>query len=287
MVITLVANVPQVVVVTPAPAEVTLTLTSTATTTATTADAVGLRIDGSLRLAGGLPTALGSVVLAHTACTAGTADPPVGSVTSITPNTGPVTGGTATTITGVGFTGCTGATFGGTAGTSFVVVNDTTITVTTPAHAAGAVDVVVLCPSGNLTLVTGFTFTGVGIPPTVTSITPTFGPTTGGTLTTITGTNFTGCTGVTFDGAAGIGFVVVSSTTITVITPAGAFGPANIVISCPTGVASLLNGFTYVAPTPLPATGSQTTLLLTISGLLVLAGLASRRIARRAPIQIG
>ena len=37
----------------------------------------------------------------------------------------------------------TGVTFGGTAGTAFTKVDDETVQVTTPAHAAGAVDVVV------------------------------------------------------------------------------------------------------------------------------------------------
>lgn len=78
--------------------------------------------------------------------------------TSITPSTGVLTGGTATTITGTGFTGATAVTFGGTAGTSRTVVNDTTITVTSPAHTAGAVNVVVTGPSGSGTLTSGFTY---------------------------------------------------------------------------------------------------------------------------------
>lgn len=78
--------------------------------------------------------------------------------TSIAPTTGVLAGGTATTITGTGFTGTTGVTFGGSAGTSLTVVNDTTITVTSPAHAAGAVNVVVTAPSGSGTLTSGFTY---------------------------------------------------------------------------------------------------------------------------------
>lgn len=77
---------------------------------------------------------------------------------SITPTSGVLAGGTATTITGTGFTGTTGVTFGGSAGTSLTVVSDTSITVTTPSHAAGAVNVVVTAPSGSGTLTSGFTY---------------------------------------------------------------------------------------------------------------------------------
>lgn len=79
-------------------------------------------------------------------------------ITSVAPNTGAIGGGEAVVITGTGFVGSTGVTFGGTAGTAFSVVNATTIHVTTPAHAAGAVAVVVQNPSGNGTLPTGFTY---------------------------------------------------------------------------------------------------------------------------------
>lgn len=80
-------------------------------------------------------------------------------VAGVSAPTGPVSGGTAVTITGAGFQSGATVTFGGVAATNVVVVNDTTITATTPAHAAGAVDIVVTDP-GNLagTLVGGFTY---------------------------------------------------------------------------------------------------------------------------------
>lgn len=79
-------------------------------------------------------------------------------ITSVSPSSGPVAGGTVTTITGYGFTGATGVTFGGTAGTVFSVNSNTMITVTTPAKTAGAVAVQVLHPSGNATLAAGYTY---------------------------------------------------------------------------------------------------------------------------------
>lgn len=84
---------------------------------------------------------------------------PAASVTSIAPASGAAAGGTAVTIKGVNFAGASGATVGGNALTSFVVVNNTTITGTTAAHTAGATDVVVQDDSGNTPALTGaFTF---------------------------------------------------------------------------------------------------------------------------------
>jgi hypothetical protein len=79
-------------------------------------------------------------------------------VDSVTPPTGPVAGGTGVTLSGSGLIGSTGVTFGGTAATGFLVTGDSTITCITPAHAAGAVAVVVANPRGNVTLPAAFTY---------------------------------------------------------------------------------------------------------------------------------
>lgn len=77
---------------------------------------------------------------------------------TLSANSGPQAGGTALTITGAGFTGATGVTFGGSAGTAFSVDNDTQISVTTPAHAAGVVDVVIQGITPACTLTGVFTY---------------------------------------------------------------------------------------------------------------------------------
>jgi hypothetical protein len=79
-------------------------------------------------------------------------------VDSINPNTGLAAGGTVVNIVGEGLTGSTGVTFGGTAGTAFSVVSDSQLRVTTPAKSAGAVNVVVANPRGNVTVVSGYTY---------------------------------------------------------------------------------------------------------------------------------
>jgi len=83
-------------------------------------------------------------------------------VSSVLPNNGPTTGGTAVTITGTNFAAGATVTFGGTAATNVVEVNSTTITATTPAHAAGAVTVTVTVNGQSGSLVNGFTYTAAG-----------------------------------------------------------------------------------------------------------------------------
>ncbi|MBH0024910.1 IPT/TIG domain-containing protein [Salinibacterium sp. SWN248] len=163
-------------------------------------------------------------------------------ISSLSPNIGPVAGGTVVTIAGTGFTGATGVTFDGDAGTSFTVVSDTEITVSTPAHVIGVVDVIVQNTPSDSSPGT-FSYQAA---PTVSSIAPDEGPLAGGTEVTITGTGFTGATGVTFDGDDGTSFTVVSDTEITVTTPAGTVGAAAVVVEHPAGDANA-GDFTYVA----------------------------------------
>jgi hypothetical protein len=81
-------------------------------------------------------------------------------ITSITPATGAAAGGTnITNLAGAGFTGATAVNFAASAAANFVVVSDTKITCTTPAHAPGAVDVTVVKAGGNAVLPGGFTYT--------------------------------------------------------------------------------------------------------------------------------
>jgi large repetitive protein len=66
----------------------------------------------------------------------------------VSPNAGPVAGGTSVTITGAGFSGATEVDFGGVAA-GFVVNSDSSITAVSPAGSAGTVDVTVLTIGGT------------------------------------------------------------------------------------------------------------------------------------------
>ncbi len=76
----------------------------------------------------------------------------------VRPDSAEVEGGTPVIIHGSNFTGATGVVIGGNAATSFIVRNDGEIHCTAPAHAAGAVDVVVDSPLGNVTLPASLTY---------------------------------------------------------------------------------------------------------------------------------
>lgn len=84
-------------------------------------------------------------------------------LTSISPSSGTASGGTGFTLTGTNLTGATAVTFGGLAATSVNVVNSTTVTGVTPAHAAGAVDVVITAPQGTATLTGGYTYLATAV----------------------------------------------------------------------------------------------------------------------------
>ncbi|WP_259637656.1 DUF1566 domain-containing protein [Legionella jordanis] len=84
-------------------------------------------------------------------------------LTAINPNSGTASGGTGFTLTGTGLTGATSVTFDGVAATSVNVVDSTTVTGVTPAHVAGAVDVVINTPAGGATLANGYTYMATAV----------------------------------------------------------------------------------------------------------------------------
>jgi hypothetical protein len=220
------------------------TVASASAITATTAAHVAGTVDVVVTTPTGTGTGTGLY-------TYGTPPP---TVTAVSPTSGLTTGATSVTITGASFTGATAVTFGGTAAASFVVNSNTSITATTPAHAAGPVDVAVTTPIGTGTGFGLYTYTPP--PPVVTSVAPPSGLTTGGTAITITGQRFTGVVQVKVGGFAATGMTVVNDTTITATTPAGTAGAADVVVISPLGTGTGTGLFTYVAPpggvTPAP-----------------------------------
>jgi len=172
---------------------------------------------------------------------------PAPTVTSISPTSGTTAGGTAVSISGTGFLVGATVSLGGTAATGVTVVNSTTITATTAAHAAGAVNVVVTnTDSQSGTLTNGYTYTSSNPATTVTSISPTSGTTAGGTPVSISGTDFLAGATVKLGGTAATGVTVVNSTTITATTAAHTAGAVNVVVTNTDAQSgTLANGFTY------------------------------------------
>ena len=166
-------------------------------------------------------------------------------ITSISPNQGPVAGGTSVTITGTNLTGTTGVTFGGSSATNVTVNSSTSVTVTTPAKTAGAVDVTLSTSVGSVTSSGAYTYLSS---PTISSISPNTGALAGGTTVTISGTGFASGATVKFGSSNAASVTVNSSTQITAVTPSGSAGTVNIVITnTDTGTVTATSAFTYAA----------------------------------------
>ena len=165
--------------------------------------------------------------------------PPKLLVTSINPTSGTALGGTPVTIRGNDFQSEATVTFRDSAATDIVVISSDTITAVTPAHPAGTVDVIVTNPNGlSDTLSSGFTFLSH---PDVTSIDPVSGTELGGTSVTISGSDFQSGSTVTFGDSAAIDIVVISSGTITAVTPAHPAGTVDVVVTNPNGLSDTLS----------------------------------------------
>ena len=186
-------------------------------------------------------------------------------VTAVSPTVLPLAGGSVT-LTGTGFADRATATVGGASCSSLSVESATSITCTAPAHAAGAVPVVVTnTDSQTGTLASAVTYRAA---PTVTSVGPVYLPLAGGVLT-ITGTGFlTGAT-ATAGGAGCTSLTVVSATRINCTAPSHGAGAVSVAVTntdSQTGTRSTAVTYrtaaptvTAVSPTGLPLAGGSVT----------------------------
>jgi hypothetical protein len=201
-------------------------------------------------------------------------------ISTISPTSGPQTGGVDILINGTGF--MPGAIVN-ICGQQVVVLNltATQIHTLTPACAPGPVTITVTNPDGGTaTLTDGFNSIATSTP-TVTSVSPASGSPSGGTAVTINGTDFRAGATVTIGCAAATNVSVVNATTITAVTPACAEGTGNVTVTnTDTGTGTLAGGFRFGAPSPTvggvspnsgPSTGGT---LVTITGTNFGAGAA-------------
>jgi alpha-tubulin suppressor-like RCC1 family protein/Tol biopolymer transport system component len=188
-------------------------------------------------------------------------------VTGASPAQGSVEGGNEVTMTGSFFLQGASVSLGGTLAPVVRVLNTETLVATTPAHAAGAVDVVVTNPDGlSARLAGGFTY--APLLPTITAVMPPRGPTTGGTRVYITGTNLVGAA-VTVGGVAATSVTVLDASNLTAVTPPGAAGARDVAVTTSAGAAALTAGFTYDASSKvgdLGAAPSEATLEPSLNG---------------------
>ncbi len=172
--------------------------------------------------------------------------PPVPSVDFLTPDKGPVSGGTTVEIIGSGLYGATSVNFGSTEITTIVKESDTKISIVAPAGTAGVVNVTVTTPAGTSTAVP---YTYVDYAPVISTLSPNQGSKAGGTTVIVTGMNLTGATAVSFGGMPATSFTVDSPIQITAVSPAGSLGPVDVRVTTPHGTSGTLV-FTYHVEAP-------------------------------------
>jgi IPT/TIG domain len=221
-------------------------------------------------------------------------------ITKIAPGSGPEAGGTSVHVKGSALTqagATTAVKFGATAASSVSDATSTALTAVSPAGTGTQnVTVTVTLPGGESATSNGLPFLYIPAP-TVTSVSPTTGPVTGGTDVTVTGTHFQsgahvlfgpsdGTTSLTGD-STGTPVSVLSSTSILVTAPPGIVGATNVVVLNPDGQSGALKSgspghYTYSGTAPSitsvsPATGSSlggTTVTVTGAGFLAGAKVA-------------
>lgn len=185
-------------------------------------------------------------------------------VSSISPSVGPIEGGQLVTITGTNFLSGATVRLGGATCTPVTVISDSQLTCTTSAAAASTQHVTVTNPNGSLGLkLNAYQYVAY---PTISSVTDSFGPTTGGTSIVITGTRFVTAGLTVAVGGQPCLITASSSTSITCTTAAGTVGAADVVVTnFDLGTVTSQSAFTY-------KDDSQATQAETTSSLLVLTG---------------
>ncbi len=168
-------------------------------------------------------------------------------VIGVQPTTGDTSGGdeVAITVYGLGLTEDTTVTFDGVeADIVSVSPSALMVLVTTPPHALGSVDVSVSTAAGSDIANDAFTYADLlGIK----SVSPSAGPTDGGTSITLSGSGFGPGLDVQVGALPCANLDVVSDTEATCTTPAGSPGPANIVVKLGPDSDTLAGGFFYEA----------------------------------------
>ena len=193
-------------------------------------------------------------------------------VTGVSPAAGPTSVGTPVTITGTNFAiGSTTVDFGPNAATSVQVQSPTTLTALAPAGTPGTADVTVTTAGGTSQTSSADQYT-FDAAPTVSQVSPNFGPVAGQNTVTITGTNFVSGATVDFGANAATSVDVESSTTLTALAPPGSYGTVDVTVTTPGGTSATSTADQYrygrptvtaVSPTAGPAAGGNT---ITITG---------------------
>jgi hypothetical protein len=200
---------------------------------------------------------------------------------SVSPNQGPLSGGTPVTVTGDDFTPSgTTVSFGSVPATSVTVVSPHQLTATSPARvSAGAVPVTVTTPLGTSSSSATFTYLDA---PVVTSVSPnTWTP---GNPVVISGSHFNNYSRILFGGTPPGGIIGASDTQLSVWAPPHPGGTVDVTVTTPGGTSAATPADQFTYPTTQPtvtsvsptsgSTGGGVTVAIRGTGLLGTSGVS-------------
>jgi hypothetical protein len=168
-------------------------------------------------------------------------------VTSVSPDAGPLAGGTTVRLQGRGLAPTAGVWFGDRPATSYHVGSDDVVTAVTPAvDAAAVVDVVLRLRTGvTYRLNAAFRYLAR---PSVSGISPSSGSTGGGTWVTVHGAALGAATSVSFGGTTATRVEVLSDSRLRALSPSHLPGPVDVTVSTPGGSSATTGAdrFTYL-----------------------------------------
>ena len=202
-----------------------------------------------------------------------------GTLSSVTPDVGLISGGETVTVTGSGFEAGMTVTIGGVAVTP-TSVTPTSFTFITPADGSGLVDIQVTTSFGPSALTAADEYT-YGSLPVISALTPSGGLVSGGQAVTVTGSGFTADMTATIGGTA-VTPSTVSATSFTFTTPAEAASVVHVQVTTLIGASALTatDEYTYgtlpvisaVTPSAGPVTGGQ---VVTVTGSGFVGGMTA------------
>ncbi|MFE3551967.1 Ig-like domain repeat protein [Streptomyces kronopolitis] len=166
------------------------------------------------------------------------------SLSGVIPAAGPVGGGNVVTLRGANLSTALLVHFGDAVAFPLVVSDAQLLVTAPPVTGPGSVPVYVSAIGGvsNRLL---YTYAAA---PSVTGVSPSAGPISGGSTLVVTGTGLAGVTGVTLGGVPATSFRAYSDTLLVVVTPAGVPGPAALTVTTPGGSVTVAAAFDYMAP---------------------------------------
>jgi hypothetical protein len=151
-----------------------------------------------------------------------------------------VAGGQSVTINGTNLDEIVEVTFGGTQAT-ITGSNGSSVTVVTPAHAAGVVSITVTTAGGSATLANAYTYLNA---PVVTSLSKRKGSKKGGEQVTISGSYLSNAVSVSFGGSYA-SILQNTNSSIRVSTPAHAPGEVDVTVTTRGGSTTVMRAYQF------------------------------------------